>query len=106
MVGHTGDFEAAKKAAETVDKNVEKIVNEALKHDYAIIILADHGNAENMINPDGSPNTAHTTNPVPVILIDNNIKPDLKDGILANIAPTLLKIMGMEKPKEMTEPLF
>ncbi len=106
MVGHTGDFEAAKKAAETVDKNVQKIVTEALKHDYAIIILADHGNAENMINPDGSPNTAHTTNPVPVILIDKNLKPDLKDGILANVAPTILKLMEIEKPKEMLEPLF
>lgn len=106
MVGHTGDFEAAKKAAETVDKNVEKIVNEALKHDYAVIILADHGNAENMINPDGSPNTAHTTNPVPVILIDKDLKPDLKDGILANVAPTILKLMRLPKPKEMTEPLF
>ncbi len=106
MVGHTGDFEAAKKAAETVDKNVEKIVNEALKHDYAIIILADHGNAENMINEDGSPNTAHTTNPVPVILIDKDLKPELKDGILANVAPTILKLMGIEKPSEMTEPLF
>jgi len=106
MVGHTGDFNAAKKAAETVDKNVQKIVDEALKHDYAIIILADHGNAENMINPDGSPNTAHTTNPVPVILIDKDLKPELKDGILANVAPTILKIMGLPKPKEMTEPLF
>ncbi len=106
MVGHTGDFEATKKAAETVDKNVKKIVDEALKHGYAVIILADHGNAENMINPDGSPNTAHTTNPVPVILIDKDLKPDLKDGILANVAPTILKLMGLEKPKEMTEPLF
>ncbi len=106
MVGHTGDFEATKKAAETVDKNAKKIVDEALKHGYAVIILADHGNAENMINPDGSPNTAHTTNPVPVILIDKDLKPDLKDGILANVAPTILKLMGLEKPKEMTEPLF
>ena len=106
MVGHTGVFEAAKKAAETVDKNVKKIVEEGLRHNYTIIILADHGNAENMINPDGSPNTAHTTNPVPVILIDKELKPELKDGILANIAPTILKIMGMPKPEEMTKPLF
>ena len=106
MVGHTGVFEAAKKAAETVDKNVKKIVEEALKHDYAIIILADHGNAENMINPDGSPHTAHTTNPVPVILIDNNLKPKLKNGILANVAPTILKIMDMTKPEVMTEALY
>ncbi len=106
MVGHTGVFEAAKKAAETVDKNVKKIVEEGLRHNYTIIILADHGNAENMINPDGSPNTAHTTNPVPVILIDKELKPELKDGILANVAPTILKIMGMPKPEEMTKPLF
>ncbi len=106
MVGHTGVFEAAKKAAETVDKNVKRIVTEALKHDYAIIILADHGNVENMTNPDGSPNTAHTTNPVPVILIDNELKPKLKDGILANIAPTILKLMGIKKPAEMTESIF
>ena len=106
MVGHTGVFEAAKKAIETVDKNLKKVVEEALKHNYTIIVLADHGNAENMINPDGSPHTAHTTNPVPVILIDNNLKPKLKDGILANIAPTILKIMGIEKPEEMTDPLF
>ena len=106
MVGHTGDFKAAEKAAETVDKNVKKIVEEALKHDYAVIILADHGNVENMINLDGSPNTAHTTNPVPVILIDKDLKPKLKDGILANVAPTILKILGLPKPKEMTEPLF
>jgi len=106
MVGHTGDFKAAMKAAETVDKNVKRIVEEALNHDYAVIILADHGNAENMINPDGSPNTAHTTNPVPVILVDKDIKPELKDGILANVAPTILKLMGLQKPAEMTEPLF
>ena len=106
MVGHTGIFEAAKKAAETVDKNVKRVVETALQHDYAVIILADHGNAENMVNPDGTPNTAHTTNPVPVILVDNDIKPNLHDGTLANIAPTILKLMGMPKPKEMTEPLF
>ena len=106
MVGHTGVFEAAKKAAETVDKNVKRIVTEALKHNYTIIILADHGNVENMTNPDGSPNTAHTTNPVPVILIDNELKPKLKDGILANITPTILKLMGIKKPAEMTEAIF
>ncbi len=106
MVGHTGVFEAAKKAAETVDKNVKKVVTAALKHKYAVIILADHGNAENMINPDGSPNTAHTTNPVPVFLIDNDFKPELKDGILANIAPTILELMGIEKPEKMTDSII
>ena len=106
MVGHTGVFEAAVKAAETVDKNLQKVVNAALQHGYTVIILADHGNAENMINPDGSPNTAHTTNPVPVILIDKELKPELKDGILANVAPTILKIMGIKKPENMLEPLY
>jgi 2,3-bisphosphoglycerate-independent phosphoglycerate mutase len=106
MVGHTGNFEAAKKAAEAVDKNVEKVVNAALQHDYTVIILADHGNAENMINPDGSPNTAHTTNPVPVILVDKILQPKLNDGILANIAPTILKIMDLPKPTEMTEAIY
>jgi 2,3-bisphosphoglycerate-independent phosphoglycerate mutase len=106
MVGHTGNFEAAKKAAETVDKNVEKVVTTALDHGYTVIILADHGNAENMINPDGSPNTAHTTNPVPVILVDKDFKPEIKNGILANIAPTILKIMGLPKPAEMTGAIY
>ncbi len=106
MVGHTGNFEAAKKAVEIVDKNIEKVVTAALEHDYTVIILADHGNVENMINPDGSPNTAHTTNPVPVILIDKHLKPELKNGILANIAPTILKIMGLAKPDEMTAAIY
>ena len=106
MVGHTGIFEAAVQAAETVDKNVKKVVEAALQQDYTVIILADHGNAENMINPDNTPNTAHTTNPVPVILIDKNFHPKIKDGTLANIAPTILKLMGMKKPDEMTEAIY
>jgi 2,3-bisphosphoglycerate-independent phosphoglycerate mutase len=106
MVGHTGNFEAAKKAAETVDKNVKRVVTEALKHGYTSILLADHGNVEYMINDDGTPNTAHTTQPVPLILIDNDFKPKIKDSILANVAPGILKLMGIEKPKEMLEPFF
>ena len=106
MVGHTGDFDAAVKAVETVDKNLSRLIPLALDKNYDIIILADHGNADKMINPDGSPNTAHTTNPVPVILVSKRHHPKLKDGILANIAPTLLKLMGMSKPDEMTEPIF
>ncbi len=106
MVGHTGIFEAAKKAAEAVDANVKKVVEAALGNDYAVIMLADHGNAEYMINKDGSPNTAHTVFPVPMLLIDKNFKPELKEGILANIAPTILKLMEIRQPDEMTAPLF
>jgi 2,3-bisphosphoglycerate-independent phosphoglycerate mutase len=106
MVGHTGIFEAAKKAAETVDQNVKRVVTEALKHGYTTILLADHGNVEYMINEDGTPNTAHTTQPVPLILIDNDFKPEIKDSILANIAPSILKLMGIEKPKEMMDTFF
>ena len=100
MVGHTGVFEAAVKAAETVDKCLKDVVTTALENGYVSIIIADHGNSEKMINEDGTPNTAHTTNPVPVVIVDNDIK-DVKDGVLANIAPTILDILGIEKPKEM-----
>lgn len=102
MVGHTGDFEAAVKACETVDTCTKRIVEKALQQDYTTIIIADHGNSEMMINPDGSPNTAHTTNPVPVIVVDKTIN-SVKNGILANIAPTVLKLMGIEKPRIMNE---
>lgn len=100
MVGHTGDFKAAIKACETVDACAKPIVEAALKNDYTIIILADHGNSETLINPDGSPNTAHTTNPVPIIVVDTQIN-QVKNGILADIAPTVLKIMGIKKPAVM-----
>ncbi len=102
MVGHTGDFEAAVKACETVDSCTKSIVEKALQQDYTTIIIADHGNSEMMINPDGSPNTAHTTNPVPVIVVDKTIN-SVKNGILANMAPTVLKLMGIEKPPIMNE---
>ncbi len=101
MVGHTGSFNAAIKACETVDQCVKKIV-EAAEKNYSIIILADHGNSENMRNADGSPNTAHTTNPVPVILIDKD-RQKINNGILGDIAPTLLELMDIEKPKLMTQ---
>ena len=102
MVGHTGSMKAAIKACEAVDKCVEKVVESALKNNYTTILIADHGNCETMINPDGSPNTAHTTNPVPVILIDKKIK-KIKNGILGDIAPTILKLMGIDKPTAMTQ---
>lgn len=101
MVGHTGVMEAAIKACEAVDKCVEDVVTAALKNDYTTIIIADHGNCETMINPDGTPNTSHTTNPVPVILVDKGLK-HIDDGVLADIAPTILELMGIEKPEVMT----
>lgn len=101
MVGHTGVMAAAIKACEAVDVCVKDVVTAALENDYTTILIADHGNCETMINPDGSPNTAHTTNPVPVILIDKELK-HIKDGVLGDIAPTILKLMGIEQPKAMT----
>ncbi|QAA81164.1 2,3-bisphosphoglycerate-independent phosphoglycerate mutase [Aequorivita sp. H23M31] len=100
MVGHTGVLSAAKKACETVDLCAKAIVEKALESHYITIIIADHGNSETMINPDGSPNTAHTTNPVPIIVVDNDIK-SVKDGILADIAPTILHLMQIPKPEIM-----
>jgi 2,3-bisphosphoglycerate-independent phosphoglycerate mutase len=85
-----------------VDICVNKIVTTALEHNYTTILIADHGNCETMINPDGSPNTAHTTNPVPIILIDKDLK-TIKDGVLGDIAPTILKLMGIEQPEKMTQ---
>ncbi|PYE82649.1 phosphoglycerate mutase [Winogradskyella epiphytica] len=102
MVGHTGVMEAAIKACEAVDNCVKDVVNSALENNYTTILIADHGNCETMINPDGSPNTAHTTNPVPVILIDKDLK-HIKDGILGDIAPTVLKLIGIPQPKAMTQ---
>lgn len=102
MVGHTGVFSAAVKAAETVDNCVNKIVETALENDYTVLITADHGNADYMINDDGSPHTAHTLNPVPFFLIDKEFRPALHSGKLGDIAPTILKLMGIPQPEEMT----
>ena len=102
MVGHTGILEAAIKACESVDVCVQSVVETALDNNYTTILLADHGNCEMMMNPDGSPNTAHTTNPVPVIIIDKNIS-EIKNGILGDISPTILQLMGIEKPTIMTQ---
>ncbi len=101
MVGHTGNMQAAIKACETVDACAKAVISVAKENGYSTIVIADHGNCETMVNPDGSPNTAHTTNPVPLILVDDDIK-QIKDGVLGDIAPTILKMMGIEKPKVMT----
>jgi 2,3-bisphosphoglycerate-independent phosphoglycerate mutase len=102
MVGHTGDMKAAIKACETVDSCAKTIVESALANGYSTIIIADHGNSETMQNADGSPNTAHTTNPVPLILVDPDIK-FIKSGVLGDIAPTILTLMGVQKPAAMTQ---
>lgn len=101
MVGHTGVMEAAIKACEAVDVCVKEVVETALENDYTTIIIADHGNCETMINPDGTPNTAHTTNPVPIILVDKELK-NINDGVLGDIAPTILELMGIEQPEVMS----
>lgn len=101
MVGHTGIYEAILKAVKAIDENVKNVVETAKENNYSVMIIADHGNADNAVNPDGSPNTAHSLNPVPCILVDNDYK-EIKNGILADVAPTLLNIMGMEIPKGMT----
>ncbi len=102
MVGHTGVFEAAVKACETVDSCMQSVIEVALENDYATIVIADHGNADVMIKEDGSPHTAHTTALVPCILIDKEIKEDIKDGKLGDLAPTILTLMGIDIPDEMT----
>ena len=102
MVGHTGVFSAAVKAAETVDECLGKIIPMGLEKDYGFIIIADHGNSDYMINDDGSPNTAHTTNPVPVIYVANDAAGhSMQNGILADVAPTILYCMGIAPSKEM-----
>ncbi|MGB2164274.1 MAG: 2,3-bisphosphoglycerate-independent phosphoglycerate mutase [Flavobacteriaceae bacterium] len=105
MVGHTGDLQAAIKACETVDQCAGKIIDAALENQYKIIVIADHGNCETMVNPDGSPNTAHTINPVPLILVDGEITP-IGDGVLGDIAPTILKLMAVDIPEAMTGKLL
>ncbi len=101
MVGHTGNFNAVVEAVETVDKCVKEVVEAGTMEGYSFLITSDHGNADYKINEDGSPNTAHTTNPVPLILIDKDFN-KINDGKLCDLAPTILKIMGIKKPDEMT----
>lgn len=106
MVGHTGDMEAAIKACETVDACAKAIAETALEHNYAVMIIADHGNSDKMKNPDGTPFTAHTTNPVPCILLGGPENAKLRDGKLGDVAPSLLRLMGIEKPEEMSGALL
>ena len=101
MVGHTGVFPAIVKAVETTDACARRVVEAGLAKGYSFIIIADHGNADKAVNPDGTPNTAHTINPVPVFVLDD--RPwEIRDGVLADVAPTLLELMGVEQPPEMT----
>ena len=102
MVGHTGDMKAAIKACETVDACAQAVITAGLKNGYSTLVIADHGNCETMINPDGTPNTAHTTNPVPLILVDKELK-NINDGVLGDIAPTILELMGIPQPALMTQ---
>jgi 2,3-bisphosphoglycerate-independent phosphoglycerate mutase len=102
MVGHTGIWDAVIRAAETVDKCVERVVSAALDSDYTVFLTADHGNADYMINPDGTPNTAHSMNPVPFFIIDKHWKGGIRAGKLGDLAPTILTMMGLAIPSEMT----
>jgi 2,3-bisphosphoglycerate-independent phosphoglycerate mutase len=102
MVGHTGVYNAIAKAVWAVDRCVRDVVETAKKNDYEVIIIADHGNADNAINPDGTPNTAHSLNPVPFIYVTDNNSATVKEGRLADVAPSILHIMGLEQPKDMT----
>ena len=102
MVGHTGVYEAIEKAVIAIDQCVNEVVTAANETDYETIIIADHGNADNAINPDGTPNTAHSLNPVPFIYVTANKGAKVKDGVEADVAPSILPILGLPQPKEMT----
>ncbi len=102
MVGHTGSMDAAVAACEAVDHAAQQVIDTAVENGYTVIVIADHGNCEVMLNADGSVNTAHTTNPVPLIIVDEDIK-SIKSGVLGDIAPTILQLIGVEQPDEMTQ---
>ena len=102
MVGHTGVYEAIQKACVAIDECVMDTVEACKANDYEVIIIADHGNADNAINPDGTPNTAHSLNPVPFVYVTANKDAKVKDGVLADVAPSILKIMDLKQPEEMT----
>ncbi len=101
MVGHTGVYDAIQKAVATLDECVKRVITAALAHGYESIIIADHGNADHAINEDGTPNTAHSLNPVPFIYVGSDKNATLKDGKLADVAPSLLYLMGIKAPAEM-----
>ena len=101
MVGHTGVYEAIEKAVKAVDECVKDVVEAAKKNGYEVVQIADHGNADNALNADGSANTAHSLNPVPIVVVSERVK-GVESGILADVAPTVLDLMGLEKPAEMT----
>ena len=102
MVGHTGIYEAVEKAVVAVDQCVKEVVEKAKTVGYEVIIIADHGNADNEINSDGTPNTAHSLNPVPFIYVTENKNAKVENGVLADVAPSILHIMGLPQPAEMT----
>ena len=102
MVGHTGIYEAIETAVKAVDQCVKEVIEAANATDYETIIIADHGNADNAINPDGTPNTAHSLNPVPFIYVTQNKAAKVENGVLADVAPSILHILGLEQPAEMT----
>lgn len=101
MVGHTGVYEAIQKAVRAVDECVGEVVEAARANGYDVVQIADHGNADNAVNEDGTPNTAHSLNPVPIVVVSDRVAA-VEDGILADVAPTVLALMGVEKPAEMS----
>jgi 2,3-bisphosphoglycerate-independent phosphoglycerate mutase len=101
MVGHTGVYDAIYKAVKAVDANVHDVVECAKRNGYEVVIIADHGNADHAVNSDGTPNTAHSLNPVPIIVVSDRVK-SVHNGVLADVAPTILKLMGLDQPAEMT----
>ena len=102
MVGHTGIYGAIEKAVKTIDECVEKVVESAKHNGYEVIIIADHGNADNALNADETPNTAHSLNPVPFVYVSENKNAKVSDGILADVAPSVCQLLGIDLPKEMT----
>ena len=101
MVGHTGVYEAIRQAVKAVDACVAEVVEAAKRNGYEVVMIADHGNADNALNPDGTPNTAHSLNPVPIVVVSDRVR-SVRNGILADVAPTVLKLMGLPQPSEMT----
>ena len=101
MVGHTGVYDAICKAVQAVDACVEAVVEAARANGYEVVMIADHGNADHAVNADGTPNTAHSLNPVPVVVVSDRVR-SVRDGILADVAPTVLRLMGLEQPAAMT----